>query len=212
MSSSPWQSILVAVRDPGRRKQMAIRKAARIAAASGARITLFHAFSTPYPPPQPMPTDPAAILRLVARQRRTQLLGLARPLRAAGLKVDCEAVWDFPPAQAIVRRVLESKPDLVVAESHRHTPLARWFLANADWDLIRECPCPVWFVKKERLARRPLILAAVDPAHAHAKPSGLDDRLLRTADFGDARAGRTHRAHPRPGRDPAPATGFSPGA
>ena len=89
--------------------------------------------------------------------------------------------WDFPPAQAIVRRVLASKPDLVVAESHRHTALARWFLANADWDLIRECPCPVWFVKHERLARKPLILTAVDPTHAHAKPSGLDDRLLQLA-------------------------------
>jgi universal stress protein E len=181
MSSSSWQSILVAVRDPGLRKQVAIRKAARLAAASGARITLFHAFSTPYPLPQPMPTDPAAILRMVGKQRRAQLIGLARPLRAAGLKVTCEVAWDFPPAQAIVRRVLRGKPDLVVAESHRHTRLARWFLANADWDLIRECPCPVWFVKNERFARKPLILTAIDPTHAHAKPSGLDDRLLQAA-------------------------------
>ena len=181
MSSSFWQSILVAVRDPGGRKQLAIRKAARMAASSGARITLFHAFSAPYPLPTPMPTNANEVLRVVGKQRRAQLLELARPLRAAGLKVQCDVVWDFPPAQAIVRRVLESKPDLVVAESHRHTRLARWFLANADWDLIRECPCPVWFVKNERFARKPLILTAIDPTHAHAKPSGLDDRLLQTA-------------------------------
>ena len=181
MPSRSWKSILVAVRDPGARKQIAIRKAARIATFSGARITLFHAFSTPFPLPVPMPTDPAAILRFVAKQRREQLLELARPLRADGINVQCDVVWDFPPAHAIVRHVLDSKPDLVVAESHRHTRLGRWFLANSDWDLIRECPCPVWFVKHERLAKKSHILTAVDPTHAHAKPSGLDDRLLQAA-------------------------------
>ena len=106
---------------------------------------------------------------------------LARPLRAQGLAVECEAVWDFPPAHAIVRRVLADKPDLVVAESHRHSRVARWFLANSDWELIRECPCPVWFVKQERLAKKAVVLAAIDPTHAHAKPAALDDRLLQSA-------------------------------
>jgi universal stress protein E len=181
MSSKPWRSILVAVRDPGGRRQMAIAKAARLAAAAGGRITLFHAFSMAYPLPEPLPTDPRALLDAVARQRRELLQRAAKPLRAAGLRVSCEVVWDYPPAQAIVRQVLASKADLVVAESHRHTRLARWVLANTDWDLIRECPCPVWFVKSEHLARGPLVLAAVDPGHAHAKPSDLDDRLLAAA-------------------------------
>jgi len=181
MPTKSWKAILVAVRDPGARKQIAIRKAARIAATCGARITLFHAFSAPFPLPDPMPSDSTAILRAAARQRRDQLEKLARPLRALGLAVECEAVWDFPPAHAIVRRSLAGKPDLVVAESHRHSRLARWFLANSDWELIRECPCPVWFVKQERLAKNALVLAAIDPTHAHAKPAALDDRLLQAA-------------------------------
>lgn len=181
MSMQPWQSILVAVRDPAQRPQLALHRAARLAAASGARLTLFHAFSTPYPLPQPLSADPGRIVRDTARRKRAQLLAAARPLRAAGLKVDCEVVWDFPPAHAIVRRALAGKPDLVVAESHRHSRVARWFLANSDWELIRECPCPVWFVKRRKLARRPLLLAALDPTHAHAKPAGLDDRLLQLA-------------------------------
>ncbi len=181
MPTKPWKAILVAVRDPGARKQIAIRKAARIAASSGARITLFHAFSVPFPLPNPTLSDPKAILRAVAKQRREQLQKLARPLRAEGLAVECEAVWDFPPAHAIVRRVLAEKPDLVVAESHRHSRVARWFLANSDWELIRECPCPVWFVKQERLAKNALVLTAIDPTHARAKPAALDDRLLQTS-------------------------------
>ena len=181
MSSTSWESIVVAVRDPGARRQIAIRKAAGIAARCGARVTLFHAFSTPTPVPEVASADASEILKIVTRQRREQLLKLARPLRAQGIEVKCDVVWDFPAAHAIVREVLKSKPDLVVAESHRHSRVARWFLANSDWDLIRECPCPVWFVKHERLSKRSVILTAVDPTHAHAKPSGLDDRLLQAA-------------------------------
>lgn len=179
MPTQSWKSILVAVRDPVARKQIAIRKAARIAEACGARITLFHAFSAPFPLPDPMPSDSSAVLRAATRQRRDQLQKLARPLRARGVAVDCEVAWDFPPAHAIVRRVLADKADL--AESHRHSRVARWFLANSDWELIRECPCPVWFVKHERLPKNARVVAAIDPTHAHAKPAALDDRLLRTA-------------------------------
>lgn len=181
MPTQTWKSILVAVRDPGARKQIAIRKASRLGASTGARITLFHAFSAPVPLPDPLPSDPKAILRAVAKQRRDQLQKLARPLRAQGLEVACDVVWDFPPAHAIVRRVVADKPDLVVAESHRHSKVARWFLANSDWELIRECPCPVWFVKQERLAKNATVLTAIDPTHAHAKPAALDDRLLRAS-------------------------------
>ena len=182
MTAANWQSIVVALRDPSARKQVALKKAVRIAKNTGAKLTLFHAFSRPLMvPPEAMPLDPDAILRDVAKARRAELLALAKPLRKAGISVRCEVVWDFPPAHAIVRWVRANKPDLVVAESHRHSRIARWFLANSDWDLIRECPCPVWFVKQERLPARPLILTAVDPSHAHAKPSGLDDRLLRAA-------------------------------
>lgn len=192
MSSRPWKSILTAVADPTARQQLAVRKAALLAAASGARVTLFHAFSQPFPLPQPLPSSPEAILRAVAKNKRAQLERMAAPLRKKGLRVDCEVAWDFPPAQAIVRRVLAGKPDLVVAGSHRHTRLGRWFLANADWDLIRECPCPVWFVKRDKLRARPLVLSAVDPTHAHAKPSGLDDRLLAAAEAVSAQlSGRT---------------------
>lgn len=179
--SLSFKSILVGVRDPGARDQIAIRKAARIAMRSRARLTLLHAFAMPLPLPRAMPSDAKAILRAAAKQHREHLVKLARPLKAQGLKVQCEVVWDFPPAHAIVRRVLDSRPDLLVAESHRHSRLARRFLSNSDWELIRECPCPVWFVKEERLAGTALILAAIDPTHARAKPSGLDDELLRAA-------------------------------
>lgn len=175
------RSILVAIRDPGQHRQPLIRRARQLAAGNGTRLTLFHAFSLPVLLSAPVPANPVAILDAVARQRRIQLESLARPLRARGIEVDCETVWDFPVAQAIVRQVLKDKPDLVLAESHRRARVSRWFLTNTDWELIRECPCPVWFVRRERFAKKPLVLAAIDPTHAHAKPSGLDERLAEAA-------------------------------
>jgi universal stress protein E len=181
MVQKAWKSILVAVRDPARRDQPGIRKAARLATATGARLTLFHAFATPWPLPHPLPADTRAIIEQAAVPHRSRLDAIARRLRAGGVDAHSAVAWDFPPVHAIVRRVLADRPDVVFAESQRHTPVARLFLANADWELIRECPCPVWFVRGDRLARRPTLLVAVDPTHAHAKPSRLDDRLLAVA-------------------------------
>jgi universal stress protein E len=184
MSDSGWRHIVVAVRSPEQKRQAAVTKAAGLARRSGARLTLLHAFSMPYPLPSRIPANSGDILEGVAAERRRQLAALAKPLRAAGLKVDCKVVWDFPSAEAIVRFVLASKPDLLVAESRRHSRVGRWFLANTDWELIREVPCATWFVKHERLPKSLTFLVAVDPTHARAKPSRLDDRLVGAA--GDA--------------------------
>lgn len=181
MPTLEWRHIVVAVRSPDLRRQIAIRKATRIAARCGARITLLHAFSMPYPLPARIPSQGTDILKMVGDDRRKQLRKLAQPLRAQGLRVNCQVVWDFPSHDAIVRYVVKSKADVLVAESQRHTRIGRWFLANTDWELIRECPCPVWFVKNERFSGKPLFMTAVDPTHARAKPSRLDDRLLGMA-------------------------------
>ncbi|MGE0113539.1 MAG: universal stress protein [Steroidobacteraceae bacterium] len=176
-----WQHLVVAIADPFIKKQMALKKAADMAARCGARLTLFHAFSLPYPLPEPAPKSSAEALRAAIAYRRKALERLAKPLQKAGIAVTCAVEWDFPAHEAIVRHLLKSKADLLVAESHRHGAIERWLLANTDWELIRACPCPLWFVKTRRLPAKVSVLAAVDPLHAHAKPSLLDDRILEHA-------------------------------
>jgi universal stress protein E len=176
-----WKHLVVAIADPFAKRQMVITKVADVAARSGARVTLFHAFSLPYPLPEPTPTSSAEALKAAARYRQQGLEKLAKPLRKAGIEVDCVTNWDFPAHDAIVRFLLKTKPDLLIAESHRHGVLGRWFLANTDWELIRACPCPLWFVKTRTLPDQPALLAAVDPLHSHAKPAQLDDRIVDQA-------------------------------
>ncbi len=176
-----WQHLLVAIADPFSSRQLAIRKTAAIASRCGARMTLFNAFSLPYPLPEPEPVSSDEALYAAIRHRTKALARLARPLQKKGISVDCVVEWDFPAHDAIIRHALKTRPDVVVAESHHHNKLARWLLANTDWELIRACPCPLWFVKSQQLPASLPVLAAVDPLHAHAKPAQLDDRILDEA-------------------------------
>jgi len=160
--------ILIAVRDPARVPRAQLRKAARIARLTGASVELFHAIGAARMPGP----DPIQV------KARRGLERLSRLPCFGGLRVKTEMVWDYPPHEAVIRRVLESGADFVVAASATHRLGQRLFLTNNDWELIRYCPVPILLVKSARDYTRPAVLAAVDPFHEHAKPAALDSRLL----------------------------------
>ena len=103
--------------------------------------------------------------------------------RGSDVEIEATVVRDYPGADALVRQVLKFAPDLLIAESHRHSKLARALLDQTDWELIRNCPCPLWLSKSGRLSpeRNMKVLAAIDPFHSKAKPARLDDVIMRTA-------------------------------
>lgn len=181
MNTKRWKSITAVIVDPFGRDQLAATKAAAIAARCGARLTLLNTFMLPQPTPEALLGSAKQNIAAAIRQRRKQLEQLAARLARRGLVVRCAVEWDYPTHEAIVRYVLKHKPDLLVAESHRRGRIARWVLANTDWELIRSCPCPLWFVRSAPLPAKPRVLVAVDPRHTNEKPAGLDDRLLAAA-------------------------------
>lgn len=181
MSQTNFRSILAVITDPFSADQPAARKAAALARRSKARLILLNAFMFPQPVSDAPMDSPEQIIRSAVRQRRERILKMAASWRRQGVKVKVVVEWDYPAHDAIIRVVQRERADLVVAHSHRHGRIARWVLANTDWELIRHCPCPVWFVRRAELPRSPKLLVAVDPFHAHAKPTGLDDRLLTAA-------------------------------
>ena len=159
--------ILVAIGDPRHVPPGQLRKAAQLAAASGAQIELFHALH---------PGVAGVVAEMRARMTRLASRKLLR-----GLDVRSCLAIDSPPHEAIVRRAGLIRADLVIAATSAHRPGARLLLRNTDWELIRHTPCPVRFVKQGGGYRRPAIVAAVDPMHARAKPARLDARLLASA-------------------------------
>ena len=176
--------ILVGIRDVRRAPGGEVRKAAALARAARATMELFHAIDEPDPErsfPQTATRDEvdehrAAIVEKY--QRRLERFAHDPSLR--GVSVRCTASWDYPPHAAIIRRALAAHSDLVIAGTRGRRFGARLLLRNTDWELIRHCPVPLLIVKSPRACRRPLVLAAVDPFHAHARPADLDARLLET--------------------------------
>ncbi len=193
--------ILVAVKSPGSRRQIAVQKAAQLAAATGAEVELFHALSQPvYADPYSAQLKSLKQTQAEIRSRaEAQLRSLATPLKASGIKVSISTEWDFPVYEALVRQARRSKSDLVVAERHATRHLLPWLLRFNDWELLRRSSVPVLLVKKSQAWRRPKVLAAVDPQHVFAKASKLDQSILDAGELlASALSGQFHVVHSYP--------------
>jgi universal stress protein E len=177
----PVRRILIAVKNPDRRSQRGVEKALRIAKRLGAAAELFHAISSPvFLEVQPLTGHSVAEIRKEALQLRSQRLEkIARFGRKLGVETSAHVAWDFPPHEAILRRASAIRADLIIAECHEgkrmNTP---WLMHLTDWELLRLSPRPVLLLKNAREWREPVVLAAVDPSHAHAKPERLDDAIV----------------------------------
>jgi len=179
----PIKKILVAIKDIDARSMPAVRKAAQIAKASKATLELFHALS------DTVLVDALDARRLSLKDYEAQRLAkvlarletIAQRIRSHDIEVTCAAEWDYPPAEAIVRRAIRTKVDLIVAERHASKHVAKWMLAYTDWELLRQAPCPVLLVKLPKPYHRPVVLTAIDPFHENAKPARLDATLLQAS-------------------------------
>jgi len=192
--------ILVAVGDLRSAPKNELRKAATLARKAKVGIELFHVITEPDPgrsyPETATARQVAERRGLIAAKVERRLERMARDRSLKGLDVDCAASWDFPPHEAIVRRAEFTKAKLVIAAIRRHRFGARMLLTNTDWELIRHCPVPLLLVKSRRPYRRPVVLAAIDPFHSHAKPADLDPQLLDTGgSFAKLLRGRLHVFH-----------------
>ncbi len=176
------RQILVAIGDLRRVPRSELRKAAMLARAARAKVELFHAIDEPAPErsfPETATFGQLETLRRAIEQKSTHRLErFARDPALRGVTVRCTAAWDYPPYEAVIRRAVATRSDLVIAAARGHRFGARMVLRNTDWELIRHCPVPLLLVKSARAWRRPVVLTAVDPFHRHERPANLDARLL----------------------------------
>jgi universal stress protein E len=175
--------ILFAIRDPEARQQPGLAKAIQVARAFDATLELFHAINDPvFVTLLELNDDSVDKLReRIEGEARIPLTRLCAVARKHGVPAESTVEWDYPPHEAIVRRATTSGADLIIAECHKGGRTRPWLMHLTDWELLRLSPLPVVLLKNGKPYHRPLTLAAVDPAHAHAKPHDLDAQVLGAA-------------------------------
>ena len=190
--------VLFAIRNPEARQQLGLAKAIQVARALGASLELFHGLTDTLVIDLSQ-SDDGALARLRTRveaEARAPLARLCEAARKHGVTADCSVEWDARPHEAIVRRALALRADLVIAECHKGARTRPWLMHLTDWELLRTCPMPVLLIKSGKPYRRARILAAVDPSHSHAKPLGLDEHIVATAgEIGKGLRGTLHIVH-----------------
>jgi universal stress protein E len=126
--------------------------------------------------------------------------GLVKELAAIagenGITVTTSVVEERPVAEAVLSRARVANPKFVMKGTQYHSDAERGIMVDTDWQLARTCPFPIWFVKAEQFADKPVIVASVDPTHSHDKPAALDDIIVRMAkSIARATDGHVHLFH-----------------
>lgn len=111
----------------------------------------------------------------------TLLAEMATRLQSEGINVRHEVRWDAPRTDAILRKIAQATPDIVMKQAREHSFILG-ITSNTDWDLARRSPANVWLVDDdvEDIDR---IVAAVgnkfsDPGDI---TTAVDYDVLRTA-------------------------------
>ena len=178
------RTILMAVRDAEAVPPALLAKTAALAPA-GARIELFHALSGPVSIAISGTRQSRATVSNAMRNAEDRAVGVLQRVGRSRLlqshRVTVHVTWDYPAADAIVRRARALRADLIVAGVQPHQFAGRLLLMNTDWELIREAPCPLLLARPTGRYRGAAVVAATDPFHANDKPARLDGRLLEAA-------------------------------
>jgi len=170
----PTLDRIFVVIDPTTDHQSALQSAAVIADRNkGSRL---HAYCAIYNGADTK--DPEALKRVETARHQVWLEDLVGPVRESGLQVDCEVEWARDWRGALGPAARRANADLVVKAASQHSATGRRFLKTSDWSLLRNAPCPVYLVKKERIDTGAKVLVAVDITRDEEVHRKLNEAVL----------------------------------
>jgi universal stress protein E len=177
------ERILVTVKNPDAGWSAAIVKATQLARATGAHIDLFFSADTLLESEHCAPY-------------REMLESLALQVQEHGVSASAVARAGYPAHESILRHAESTCADLIVTDCCTGLHIMPSLFQLTDWELARFSPVPVLIVKRQRLYRRPTVLAAVDPTHAYSKPLQLDAQILDCgSSISESLRGTLHAVH-----------------
>lgn len=123
--------------------EIALRYAAALAREVHAHVELVHAINE----------ISESLGQSLDMEAQSQLEMLADALKGSDSKASVHRVYG-EPVEAIIRRVIATRADLIVLGAERGRKLAAFLPAGVAYDLIRSAPCPVITLKKDGLYHR----------------------------------------------------------
>lgn len=187
-----FKNILVAG-SPGHLEMPVLKKAARVAASNGAKLTVLDVVE-PIPPRRRTVRVEGSTVDLQTLLLDDRRLQLTAAVESAGVDALVEVVAGKPFIE-VIRFAMANGCDLViVGESPPIHGRAR-IVASDVTQLIRACPTPVWVMCPSR-ARKVRILALVDPDPTDPVRDSLSELVLELAtSIARREGGELHVAH-----------------
>lgn len=127
-----------------------IQRAVSLAKVTGCELELFHVCYDGGLEYQLFESDADLERRrdVLTDRDATLLAEIATRLKNEGINVRREVRWDSPRTDAILRKVAQARPDIVMKQAREHS-FVLGITSNTDWDLARRCPAHVWLVNDE---------------------------------------------------------------
>ena len=141
-----------------------LAKAVALAHQHGAALELFlcdaeHAYSLLHAYD---PSGIAAARHDCIREARRYLESLKDTAVGADVRISVDSACESPLYEGIVRKVLKSRPDLVIKNAAGTHPLRRFGCDANDWQLMRACPATLLLSRGRSWRPCPRLAAAVD--------------------------------------------------
>ena len=95
-----------------------------------------------------------------------------------GINYSFEVVWEKRIYNWINSYAKEHNPLMVVKTAHRSET---FLYTSTDWQLLRECPAPVFIVSDNKWRKSPNVLAAIDLETKRKSKQALNHQILKAA-------------------------------
>jgi universal stress protein E len=122
-----------------------------------------------------------------------------------GLNVKTDITWHKDIATAVLDKISQMNPDIVIKSTHQHPSLNRLLFTPTDWRLLQHCHVPLLLAKLSIDAQKSsfyqvsdykVIMAAVDPINSNEKPISLDNTIIdASVEFSSIFSADIHVAH-----------------
>jgi universal stress protein E len=112
---------------------------------------------------------------------RRYLESMSHFVAARDIEIELDVACESPMYEGVLRKVLRSRPDLVIKTLDASGPSEKANLNASDWQLVRTCPVPLMITRGHPWHPLPRFAAAVDVSSEESP--GMSRAILHTAEY-----------------------------